>query len=69
MSSENKRRDMEPQDETYDDVYIERVGKGGETERVKVDKVRLQFHSILLAGAQLHGRYSCGVGSKDELNY
>ncbi|KAF9033213.1 hypothetical protein BJ165DRAFT_1417542 [Panaeolus papilionaceus] len=46
MSSENKRRDMEPQDETYDDVYIERVGKGGETERVKVDKEFLDLTDI-----------------------
>ena len=41
LSSENKRRDNEPVDDTYDDVYIERIGKEGQTERIKVDKVRL----------------------------
>ena len=39
LSSENKRRDNEPIDDSYDDVYIEKVGKDGQTERIKVDKV------------------------------
>jgi len=39
LSSENKRRDNEPIDDTYDDVYIEKLGKDGQTERIKVDKV------------------------------
>ena len=39
LSSENKRRDNEPVDDTYDDVYIEKLGKDGQTERIKVDKV------------------------------
>jgi hypothetical protein len=37
LSSENKRRDNEPVDNIYDDVYIEKH-KAGQTERVKVDK-------------------------------
>jgi len=40
LSNENKRRDNEPVDETFEDVYIERIGKDGELEKVKVDKVR-----------------------------
>ena len=39
LSSENKRRDQEQLDNSYDDVYIERMGKDGQVERVKVDKV------------------------------
>lgn len=39
LSSENKRRDAELLDTTYDDVYIERMSKNGEMEKVKVDKV------------------------------
>ena len=39
LSSENKRRDNEPIDNTYDDVYMKKVGKDGQTERIKVDKV------------------------------
>ena len=33
LSSENKRRDNEPIDDTYDDVYIEKLGKDGRTDR------------------------------------
>ena len=39
LSSENKRRDAEPLDTTYDDVYIERMDKNGDMEKVRVDKV------------------------------
>lgn len=40
LSTENKRRDQEQLDDSYDDVYIERMGKDGQVERVKVDKVK-----------------------------
>ena len=40
LSTENKRRDREQLDNSYDDVYIERMGKDGQVERVKVDKVK-----------------------------
>ena len=43
LSKENKRRDREQLDDSYDDVYIERIGKDGQVERVKVDKVNLFF--------------------------
>ncbi|KAF8962206.1 MFS general substrate transporter [Flammula alnicola] len=46
LSSENKRRDNEPIDDTYDDVYIERIGKDGETEKVRVDKEFLDLTDI-----------------------
>ena len=47
LSTENKRRDREQLDNSYDDVYIERIGKDGQVERVKVDKVKnvLDFDS------------------------
>ncbi|KAF5343546.1 hypothetical protein D9758_012942 [Tetrapyrgos nigripes] len=38
LNRENKKRDMEPHDDTYDDVYIERMGPEGKTEEVKVEK-------------------------------
>lgn len=41
LVTENKRRDAEPGDDTYDNVYIERMTKDGVMEKVKVDKVRL----------------------------
>lgn len=47
LSSENKRRDNEPVDDTYDDVYIEKVGLDGVVEKVKVDKV---CHSVFPLG-------------------
>ena len=40
LSTENKRRDREQLDDGYDDVYIERMGKDGKIERIKVDKVK-----------------------------
>jgi len=42
LSTENKRRDREQldNDDNYDVVYIERIGKDGQIERVKVDKVK-----------------------------
>jgi len=46
LSSENKRRDNEPIDDTFDDVYIERMGKDGEMEKVKVDKEFLDLTDI-----------------------
>ncbi|KAF9558501.1 MFS general substrate transporter [Agrocybe pediades] len=46
LSSENKRRDNEPVDDTYEDVYIERVGENGELEKVKVDKEFLDLTDI-----------------------
>ena len=50
LSTENKRRDKEEQqlDDNYDDVYIERMGKDGQVERVKVDKVKNSFFSLCL---------------------
>ena len=50
LSTENKRRDKEEQqlDDNYDDVYIERMGKDGQVERVKVDKVKYSFFSLCL---------------------
>lgn len=40
LSSENKRRDQEPPDHTFDEVYIERTTQAGVVEKLKVDKVR-----------------------------
>jgi MFS transporter, ACS family, allantoate permease len=34
----NKQRNAEPYDDTYDNVYMQRLGKDGKMERVKVDK-------------------------------
>jgi len=47
LSTENKRRDQEHHsDDDYDDVYIERIGKDGQVERVKVDKEFLDLTDI-----------------------
>lgn len=37
LSTENKRRDREPPDHTYDHVYLEKMNNGM-LEKVKVDK-------------------------------
>jgi hypothetical protein len=41
MDRENKRRDTETRDTSYDEVYIERVNSDGNAEKVRVDKVRI----------------------------
>ena len=41
LARENRRRDAEPADETYDDVYIEVVTPEGKTVEKKVSKVSL----------------------------
>lgn len=40
LARENKRRDAEPPDNTYDDVYMEIVMPDGKRVERKVDKVR-----------------------------
>lgn len=39
FNKENKRRDAEPHDTTYDEVYIEVMGPEGKIVQKKVDKV------------------------------
>ena len=39
LARENKRRDAEPVDETYDDVYIEVITPDGKRVEQKVPKV------------------------------
>lgn len=39
LAAENKRRDAEPYDDTYDDVYIVTVDADGKSTEKKVDKV------------------------------
>jgi len=46
LVSENKRRDAEPIDTTYDDVYLEVKGSDGVMEKVKVDKEYLDLTDV-----------------------
>ncbi|KAK0210341.1 MFS general substrate transporter [Desarmillaria ectypa] len=46
LSRENKRRNTESTDDTYGDVYIERLTSDGEKEMVKVDKEFLDLTDI-----------------------
>ena len=39
LAAENKRRDAEPYDDTYDNIYIIGVNSDGKETRKKVDKV------------------------------
>lgn len=43
LSRENKRRDGEPTDNTYEDVYIVKENEDGKKIEVKVDKVPRLF--------------------------
>ncbi|KAJ3731640.1 MFS general substrate transporter [Lentinula guzmanii] len=46
LAIENKRRDAESIDSTYDDIYIELVKSDGVTEKVKVDKPFLDLTDV-----------------------
>ena len=50
LQRENKRRDAEPVDETYADVYIEVVLPDGTRTERKVDKVRSLSSFVLCGG-------------------
>ena len=39
LARENKRRDAEPPDDSYDNIYIARIGEKGDHVEVKVSKV------------------------------
>jgi hypothetical protein len=50
LSTENERRDNEQLVDSYDDIYIERIGKDGQVEQVKVDKViNIHIRNTILA--------------------
>lgn len=59
LARENKRRDAEPVDETYDDVYIEVILPDGKRVERKVSKVTAcQFSHIYLNSYMLFVRNS-----------
>jgi len=43
FARENKRRDAEPPDYSYDDVYVTKIDDEGKRVEVKVSKVRVCF--------------------------
>ncbi|KAJ3877592.1 MFS general substrate transporter [Lentinula edodes] len=46
LANENRRRDAEPLDTTYDDVYTELMGSDGVMEKVKVEKEFLDLTDV-----------------------
>jgi len=46
LDRENKKRDAEPVDDSYDDIYMERVNSDGTVEKVKVDKEFLDLTDV-----------------------
>ena len=51
LARENKRRDAEPRDNTYDNVYVVTIDKDGSRTEVKVSKVSIRFTSKSLCSA------------------
>ena len=47
LAHENKRRDAEPPDYSYDDIYVMRVDNEGKRVEVKVSKVRVCFTKFI----------------------
>lgn len=46
LAQENKRRDAEPRDDSYDNVYINQVNAQGKAVQQKVDRVRVCYERI-----------------------
>ena len=46
LARENKRRDAEPRDNSFDDVHVVRIDGDGKRTEVKVSKVRADSHWI-----------------------
>jgi hypothetical protein len=44
LARENKRRDAEPRDDSFDDVHIVKFDENGNRVEVKVSKVRVRSH-------------------------
>jgi MFS transporter, ACS family, allantoate permease len=44
LARENKRRDAEPRDDSFDDVRVVRINEDGKHTEVKVSKVRAHSH-------------------------
>ena len=44
LERENKRRDAEPRDDSFDDVLVVKVDKDGNRTEVQVSKVRVRLN-------------------------
>ena len=44
LARENKRRDAEPRDDSFDDVHVVRIDEDGKRTEVKVSKVRVSSY-------------------------
>jgi hypothetical protein len=44
LARENRRRDAEPPDDSFDDVHVVRIDEDGSRTEVKVSKVRVRSH-------------------------
>ena len=51
LAHENKRRDAEPRDDSFDNVHVVMIDKNGSRTEVKVSKVRARFN----------GKHSCSL--------
>ena len=61
LARENRRRDMEPRDHTYDDNWVEIMRDDGTVERVKVPKVLTPARFILWHTYVVSRRCAVGV--------
>jgi hypothetical protein len=44
LARENKRRDAEPPDHSFDDIHVVRINEDGKRTEVRVSKVRVHSH-------------------------
>ena len=57
LARENKRRDMEPRDDSFDNAHIVRIDEDGNRIETKVSKVCVHFH--IEAYALMTGSCDC----------
>ena len=57
LRAENKKRDQEPPDDTYDDVWIKVQDEDGQIVERKVDKVRSHFRSHFLLARSISANF------------
>ena len=59
LAWENKLRDAEPRDESFEDVYVVKIDKNGNRTEVKVSKVRVPLNWNVVS--QVHVNIQAGV--------
>ena len=61
LARENKLRDAEPRDDSFDDVHVVRIDEEGKRTEVKVSKVRAHYRKACISGCIFYSILRTGV--------